>query len=125
MCLRLTTTSHVPIIAKKDILCYKVLREHPECNISSFYYTHFWRLGVVDENYQPLQLDGYTGVIYGGVYHSYQNKDDAIEFWYAHNGGVGVYECLIPKGSIIYYGVDNNAKSCFGSSKLKVVRKIF
>lgn len=127
MCLRLTTTPHVPIITKEDILCYKVLREHAERTISSFYYNHFWRLGVVDENHQPLQLDRYSGVIYihGGVYHSYKNKDDAVEFWRTHNVNIGVYECIIPKGSRIYYGVDDAERRCFGSNKLKVVKKIF
>lgn len=121
--------------AKKDILCYKVLKEHLDINgkikhLNSPYFEHYeWVLGreaVNDEMLILGEID--NNQIKNGYFHSFSKEKDALDesWWHTplFDERIGVYKCVIPKGSIYYCGEHSGGGEGYASKCLKIVEKI-
>lgn len=121
--------------AKKDILCYKVLKEHLDINgkikhlNSPYFESYEWVLGreaVNDEMLILGEID--NNQIRNGYFHSFSNEKDALDesWWHTPHLAerIGVYKCVIPKGSIYYCGEHSGGGEGYASKRLKIVEKI-
>ena len=120
-------------IAKKDILCYKVLKEHLDINgeINCLYSPYFeryeWVLGreAVNEMPKPGEID--DNKITNGYFHSFSSEKDALDesWWHTPHLAerIGVYKCVIPKGSIYYCGEHSGGGEGYASKRLKITEK--
>lgn len=104
MCL--ITRNSIPIIAKKDIICYKIYLKK-EGYLSSPYFGHIPSVQNFTElESNPTSFDC-KYFIYKG-FHSFKHLKDAkrdtqfYPFLYTNNI---IYKCIIPKGSKYYRGL--------------------
>lgn len=105
MCL--TTRNSIPIIAKKDIICYKIYNKTEEGYLSSPYLGYIASM----QNFTKLEStpisNGCAYLINNG-FHSFKHLKDAkheikwYPFIYKNNI---IYKCIIPKGSKYYRGI--------------------
>ena len=132
MCLESKTI--FPKIAKKDIVCYKVIDienysvfnrnyQYNEHKINKaiggfmlikyilFYFFHFFYK-------KPYIFIRY----YSGILHSFKSKDYTLNLFnnLRKDESYTIWECIIPKGSLYFEGHYNE----YGSRKLKLVRKV-
>ena len=106
MCL--TTRNSIPIIAKKDITCYKIYNKTGEGCLSSPYLGHIPSI----QNFTKLEstpiMMGFGKYIIKKGFHSFKHLKDAkheikwYPFIYKNNI---IYKCIIPKGSKYYRGI--------------------
>ena len=99
MCLRVF--QKYPNISDKDITCYKVVYDTANIfKMKSLYSDFFYELGKVYNT--EIGFKNYS--IFEG-FHSFKNYDDAVDFYYNHDGSM-IVECTIPKGSKYYDGYE-------------------
>lgn len=120
--------------AKEDILCYKVLKEHLDINgdikhLNSPYFERYeWVLGKKASNEMPTPGEIDNNQIKGGYFHSFSKEKDALDESWWHiphfDERIGVYKCVIPKGSIYYCGEHSDGGEGYASKCLKIVEKI-
>ena len=126
MCLQ--TDSNIPKIANEDITCYKVLRITKEGQLTSYYHpTMKWEIGKEYE--EPDSVDCKYLEVNGGVFHSYKKLLDAqwenmMSVVYNYDDRVGVFMCIIPKGTRYYEGWTLDEEASYASKRLKVVGEI-
>lgn len=118
MCLY--TKQICPLKARNDIVCYK-----------KFYVWHsfletiykFYKIVKPKENYPTLMDDtdvrscvfrstwrknkGSKYEIWGGMIHAFRTKP-ALSAKECRFPRIGVYKCIIPKGTLYYVGIDND-----------------
>lgn len=145
-----------PSIAKRDIVCYKVLQQH-QCNFNpnhTYIVTPFQHCEIVDTQLNgssPIKAKFYpiTSVPYQnnsrllyswdvgeGYIHTYRSKRAAKKAIFAYSldsdllnpnwneqnwvtYGV-IYECIIPKGTKYYKGIDDADIRCYASEEIRV-----
>ena len=118
MCLY--TKQICPLRARKDIVCYKKFHVW---NISLQTYYRLYIIAKPTENHPtlmddtdaPLCIQKYESFIRRGVkyqicrgmIHAYKTKPvfHSSEFGYP---SMGLYKCIIPKGTLYYVGTDND-----------------
>ena len=123
-------------IAKEEIVCYKVLAEWRNISTlkivsiaSLFHQGNKWELGV-EQTAERAVPRWVKCQIEDGYFHSYKFQDRALteKLWHPDNGvssmTLGVYKCIIPKGSPYYYGVHSGGCEGYASKRLKVMEKI-
>ena len=93
-------------IAKKDMICYKVLVEGKDV-ISSPFYNYVWKIDKEESTYLERDSHDYNVINLG--FHSFSKKRAAGElsskFGFDRDSKVKykVFKCIIPKGSNYYY----------------------
>lgn len=145
-----------PSIAKRDIVCYKVLQQH-QCNTNpsnTYIVTPFQQCEVTDAQLNgssPIKAKFYpitsvpyennSRLLYGwdvgeGYIHTYRSKRAAKKAIFAYSldsdllnpnwneqnwvtYGV-IYECIIPKGTKYYKGIDDADIRCYASEEIRV-----
>lgn len=124
MCLSYTIKTHpgyMPKVAKKNIICYKILIEDEEGKYSSpIYNKKKWEIGKTYTNKQK-RCD-FAGAVYGGFYHTYVNKEKAKEASKrCHGNKSHVVKCIIPKGTMYFVGNVNYSRiRGYASRTLKI-----
>lgn len=103
MCLILDPTRNngdEPLVAKKNIKCYKYLRPTENGGIAPFY-EYKYTFGI--ENYTQMELEDIF-VMKG--FHAYQSRFKGLEIVLIHRPfeKYGLYKCIIPKGAKYYLG---------------------
>ncbi len=103
MCLILDPTRNngdEPLVAKKEIKCYKYLRPTENGGIAPFY-AYKYTFGV--ENHTQMELEG--GFVMKG-FHALESRFKGLEIVLVHRPyeRYGLYKCIIPKGAKYYFG---------------------
>lgn len=145
-----------PSIAKRDIVCYKVLEQH-QCNFNPNYTyieTPFRQCRLDDSQLnggspikatrdrfseEPYQTNSrllFDWNVSAGYIHTYRSKRAAKKAIFAYSldsdllnpnwneqnwvtYGV-IYECIIPKGTKYYKGIDDADIRCYASEEIRV-----
>ena len=126
--------------AEEDIVCYKYLSlsigRNEYGDISSTWCSPYinigWEIGKVKEISDNVPCYDYGCVTYG-FFHTFKNLNDTeaaknhYDFW--NNSGMkqlGVFKCIIPKGTLYYEGVHNSIQQYEGyaSRKLLIVERV-
>lgn len=132
MCLTINKNNLKPITAEQDIVCYKVLRELPNCDILNAPIYHFeYCFGIIYGTHEDyfsgkrkfrkqkdivICDDGECLLQYG--FHSFLELSDAVRFKLRlleitqHSFDYVVVKCTIPKGFRYYTG-----KQIFGRNE--------
>ena len=101
MCLITKMTE--PIIAEKDITCYKIIRK----DMSSYFYPIFkWEIGKIYTSWLGVLEDignGNSNVIHQ-AFHSYATLEALKMVYYKSIVPCLTVKCTIPKGSRVYKG---------------------
>lgn len=106
MCLKIKSTK--PLIAKEDIVCYKVFFKTQKGKLRSVYYLKYWKLNklyidrpavVIHTSQYPPQVG-----VYKGAYHSFKSLKNARSERKTMIEGTVMAKCIIPKGSTFYFG---------------------
>ena len=120
MCLRIVKDEK-PRIAKKDILCYKVISS---CGDGT-YQTYYQLTDVViGETYKSKVIVRPNGTTIGVGLHSYSNKKALFQFNYdLLSDPIRGVKCIIPKGSTYYVG-DFCGDRSYASDQLTYVKII-
>ena len=136
MCLYVHGTMHR---ATKDIVCYKFLALHlkrVDGQIVSNWCSPFqtkceWNEGELKEIPENAYSCVNHGTVSEGYFHSYKDESDARsegrmwDFWSnLHNYTVGVFKCVIPKGTLYYEGEHTGCIDGYASQKLMVVELV-
>jgi len=129
MCL--TRTSRIQV-ADRDITCYKIIQIYhfPDGDDYRSYFQHAeieLNKAIVASDYlDPKTTDEY---LYGEVVHAYTDIscDDRDNDWYIYDTksfpcfpkcdvSIAKVECIIPKGTIICEGIDDDGNDCYGAA---------
>jgi len=114
MCLKIQSTLKT---ADEDIVCYKVLQK----NMRSYHYSDFiWEIG---KTYSTKIDTTAIGVVKEG-FHSYRDLDDAKREYFADFKPCIIVECIIPKDSHYYMGIQPLKCIGYTSNQLMVKRVI-
>lgn len=121
MCL-ITKLEH-PIVAEKDITCYKVLW-HAGDRLFSLYHSEFeWEMDKV--HFTTLQegekLEDGRGTVNQG-FHSYKDLQSALILMARTFYQCLAVECIIPEGVRYYVGEDGDKRDGYASEKLKPIK---
>ena len=130
-----------PRIAKKDIVCYKVL-----IHLGSGAYvtpytqrhlTYAEKKGKLDfvatgDKITLVNLVGLSRFFFRykvskGYIHTFKNKADAaIEMadWRRHKNPPYVFKCIIPKGTEYYKGIFGRTMKSYCSDKIRIIEKV-
>ena len=129
MCL--TITNRTPQIAKKDIVCYKVLRHNflKRSGYTTPYMYTSVTLGELMEDKVPVKIHNSIFLVkynlYEGVFHTFKYYSDAVEMCKEDIiGNSVVVRCIIPKGTEYYVGTWGEVISCYGSKQLQYTKKV-
>ena len=114
MCL--VTKMTKPIIAEKDITCYKVIRK----DMSSLLHPEFeWDFGwIYTSRLEAVERTDDAHAIYHGL-HSYKTLEDLKKAYYTATIPCLAVKCTIPKGSAFYKGKHGDLEG-YASSKLMI-----
>lgn len=116
MCLQIT--SEHALIADKDIVCYKILRNNRRSPYQDFLHEkNVFRV----ENRFEYDLSEFYDAKYG--FHSFSSYWTALsQSWFSSDFGLGYTTCkfIIPKGSYYYEGVWSGKKG-YCSNQIKMV----
>ena len=114
MCLITKMTE--PIIAEKDITCYKVIRK----DMSSLLHPEFeWDFGwIYTSPIKVFERTDNTHAIYQAL-HSYKTLEDLKRAYYMATVSCLAVECIIPKGTAFYKGRHSDLEG-YASSKLMI-----
>lgn len=114
-----TTVKSSPLVAHRNMVCYKVLDENMRSWIQGFKYTintvYKTKLGTLVENFGKIYFTSLGDVvgdiicnknvycIYGG-FHSYTRNTKTVSRAYFSRSSRNprIYKCIIPKGSLYY-----------------------
>lgn len=146
MCIYLTKKNSTPKIAKKDIVCYKLVEDvHTYGRYSKIAYTPFMGYCVtLGETYEAMgqrtihefdEYDAphrcYTHYFSEGGIHSFKTLEGVEKFccWHSQTYGLDsnckVVKCIIPKGSEYFSGVFEETRiPCYASSSLTYTEEI-
>ena len=130
MCLK--TTLLQPMVADKDIICYKVLRRrkkeensnNPEFELYSYYYPYFmWEFDKIYHTKieSDIDEDGINMLTQG--FHSYMDFADAKQDYENSYISAAVVRCIIPKGCFYYIGFQGYSEPGYVSTKL-IIKEI-
>lgn len=118
MCLY--TKQICPLRARKDIVCYK---KFYVWNFSIQTLFQFYPIVKPKENHPTLMDDtdiplgfyrsdhcirGSKYKIFGGMIHAYKTKPKLVSKLTSNCSRIGLYKCIIPKGTLYYVGIDND-----------------
>ena len=147
MCLYLKNIK--PKIAKRDIVCYKILNRTSRFNwdtneMEEMYTTPYQHTPINSVNddiikgircFEPNSstphissssdlfcLKGFKWAMRGGCIHSYRYKNDA-NFMIDDFEQV-IFKCIIPKGTEYYKGIDAIGQENYASKKIRFVKQI-
>ena len=145
MCIR----NIIRVVPEEDVKCYKVFRIDIMGEIHSPYHDLLWKPDVaVTATEGEVEPETSYDEIYGGVFHAFQNIEDAIAEKYAIKSYVkfmgvygkgwvdtetytssqfGVFECTIPADAKhVYTGnyMSGVPRDCIASSKLILGKRI-
>lgn len=130
MCLY--TKQICPLRARRDIVCYK--KFHVWNTFLQTYYK-FHRVvkpkkdhpTLMDDANAPLSFEmfhylprGIRCQIFGGMIHAYKTKPMFVDEYLPGFPKVGLYKCIIPKGTLYYAGV--NGDIC--AKKMLVIEEV-
>lgn len=90
-------------ITKEDIVCYKIMFKKFFGACARFREFRYWKHIKYKTNINFIKLN-YINCIEEG-FHSYQKLETAKHLCFK-NCGLHIYECIIPKGSIVFKGDD-------------------
>lgn len=120
MCLTINNNNPEPMTTEQDIVCYKVLKKLPNCEIlSAPIYNFEYCFGMIysthEDYFSDIDVcdDGECLVEYG--FHSFASLSDAVRFKWRllettrHSFEFVVVECTIPNASRFYIGKQNFA----------------
>lgn len=127
MCLQ--TTQKDPLIAKRDIICYKLV----EKSIETDKYRSFYLYSPVELNtyYYSKLINEYACSYYNKInfgLHSFTSKKQAIKYakrasLFPNNMGE-IIKCIIPAGSEYYKGKTDNNFSSYASNAIYYTNEI-
>jgi hypothetical protein len=127
MCFTIHPTHSEPLIAKKNIVCYKILQDDGLNKISPYYDEIYFKKGgsceyvnkEIDDFSFSTNFETFERCINQGlhVYSSIKKANDEVDHL-----NESVYKCVIPKGTKYYY---NPADNEYVSLKLKVYKSAF
>lgn len=119
MCLTINKNNLKAITAEQDIVCYKVLRKLPNCEILSAPIYHFaYCFGIIygthEDYFSSIDVcdDGECLVEYG--FHSFASLSDAVRFKVRlllitrQSFELVITKCTIPNGTRYYEGKQNS-----------------
>lgn len=118
MCLELKSSDVKRIKADADIICYKVII------ISGGHYKTPYRKSVIKIGgcYSGrLRKEPNSTINFG--FHSFMDKESAIDIAYYISKSTEIVRCVIPKGSWYYEGLFGNYK-CYASNKINYLEVI-
>lgn len=146
MCIYLTKKNSTPKVARKDIVCYKLVEDiHAYGRYSKVAYTPFMGVCVtLGETYDAFgqrtihefdEFDTphgcYTHYFSEGAIHTFKTLDGVEKFCneYNHTYGIGcdckVVKCIIRKGTEYFSGVFEGTRiPCYASSSLTYTEEI-
>lgn len=105
MCL--ITRNSIPIIAKKDIICYKIYNKTEEGYLSSPYLGYIASMQNFTE-LEPNPIGSDHKYIINKGFHSFKHLKNAkldVQFYpFLYTDNI-IYKCIIPKGSKYYRGL--------------------
>ena len=120
MCLY--TKTKEPIIAKKPITCYKILRK----NMHSIIYSNFeWEFGKLYETEMQFYESPLFGIVpekIAQAFHSYKSYKDVIEACLSFQQPCIIVECTIPTGAKFYAGCHGDEEG-FASNQI-IINKV-
>jgi len=127
--------------AEEDIVCYKYLAlsigRDEYGNISSTWCSPYvnigWEIGKAKENTNNKPYYDAHGDVSEGFFHTFKSLSDTkdakngYDFW--NNGGrkqLGVFKCIIPKGTLYFEGIHGgfNQFQGYASKKLLIVERV-
>lgn len=147
MCLYLKSIK--PKIAKRDIVCYKILNRTSCFNwdtheVEYMYTTPYQHTPINSVNddiikgircFEPdsstphissssdlFCLKGFKWTMRGGCIHSYRYKKDAN--FMINDFEQVIFECVIPKGTEYYKGIDAIGQENYASKKIRFVKQV-
>ena len=110
-----------PIIAEKDITCYKIIRK----DMSSYFYPIFkWEIGKIYTSWLGVLEDignGNSNVIHQ-AFHSYATLEALKMVYYKSIVPCLTVKCTIPKGSRVYKGKHGSIEG-YASNQL-IINKV-
>lgn len=118
-----------PIIAKKPITCYKILRK----NMHSIIYKSFeWEFGKLYETEMQFYESSLFGIVpekIAQAFHSYKSYKDIRGACLLYSQPCIIVECTIPKGATFYAGCHGGDEG-FASNQIIInkvvdVKKVF
>ena len=130
----------IPKTGFKGIFCYKVLRKDKEGNLSSPYYFVLWVPGhlsrIDDFDLRSKEIEcrvSAHGNITYGAFHTYKNKQDAVDFvaasempYLSQYDEPVIAECFIPSDTeYVYEGeapCSMNLVPGYASQSLRIIR---
>lgn len=141
MCLTVDTELYgsKPMIAKKDITCYKILYRANANDSSGTWYKTPWynfvmRLNIPYKEHGDFDIEVSNSVegrffVNGGGFHSFVYEEDARTYINSHSynmwwGSLVIAECVIPKGSEYYTGGFGFSK-CYCSKEIVLKKEVF
>lgn len=111
-----------PIIAKKPITCYKVLRK----NMHSIIYKGFeWEFGKLYETEMQFHESPLFGIVpekIAQAFHSYKSYKDIREACLLYSQPFIIVECTIPTGATFYAGCHGDEEG-FASNQI-IINKV-
>jgi len=119
-----------PLIAKKDIVCYKLYYEGPvPGSVTSFYQNTYHLVGKPQPKIilNPEKIGRYGSVRFYQGYHSFTSLPKLKKYLgeiSGRNDDVFVFKCIIPKGSTYYMGNFTNTNDGYVSEQLVILEKI-
>ena len=120
MCL--VTKMKEPIVAKKPITCYKILRK----NMHSIIYKSFeWEFGKLYETEMQFYESSLFGIVpekIAQAFHSYKSYKDVIGACLLYSKPCIIVECTIPKGATFYAGCHGDEEG-FASNQI-IINKV-
>lgn len=130
-----------PRIAKKDIVCYKVLIH----NGSGIYATPYMQkqLTLAEKKGKVyfvatgnktllVNLNGLSRFFFRyqvskGYIHTFKNKADAVKEiadWRCGKNPPVIFKCIIPKGTEYYKGIFGRTMKSYCSDKIRIIEKV-
>jgi len=111
------TKQILPVRAKKDIVCYKVLEKEKDFGYRTPYYKMVCHIGTTVQALPlttklPIKsLRGNNNVICEGFIHAFMFLEEAVflkcNLRMEQGGDFVVVKCIIPKGTLYYKGLNN------------------
>lgn len=113
MCL--ITSQTKPLIADKDITCYKLLKK----GMHSCCYDFTWELGQLYHSRIEVEYSPYAhSTVIQNAFHTYAFCDTVKRIYCSQACASMIVKCTIPKGAVYYCGMHTGDDYGFASSQL-------